>query len=65
MDRTTDLRRALTEKEAADILGLTPKALQKWRWQGKGPVFCKVGRLVRYLPGDIDAFLESCKVQGA
>ena len=38
----------VNEHEAAGILGLKVATLQKWRWEGTGPKFLKVGRLVRY-----------------
>ncbi|WP_084143872.1 helix-turn-helix transcriptional regulator [Methylocapsa acidiphila] len=47
----------LDEKAVAQFLGLTPAALQAWRWKGGGPVFLKVGRCVRYRQEDIDAWL--------
>jgi hypothetical protein len=31
--------------------------LQDWRLDGKGPVFHKLGRVVRYDPNDLAAYL--------
>lgn len=56
-----DRQGAMDEGAAAAYLGVTKPTLQKWRWAKRGPTFCKVGRLVRYLPKDLDAFLDSCK----
>jgi predicted site-specific integrase-resolvase len=46
----------LREREAADILKLSPKTLSRWRWAGKGPVFRKIGGAVRYDLADIHQF---------
>jgi len=48
-----------TETEAAAYLKLTPRALQAWRYQGRGPRFVKISRrAVRYRLGDLEAFVE-------
>ena len=52
-------QRLLNEKEVADYLGKKISALQKWRWAGRGPVFVKVGRLVRYRMSDIESWLAT------
>ena len=49
----------LTEIQAAELLGnISPKTLQSWRVSGRGPVFIKVGRLVRYKIADLENFLN-------
>jgi hypothetical protein len=49
----------LTEIQAAELLGnISPKTLQAWRVSGRGPVFIKVGRLVRYQMSDLEIFLN-------
>jgi len=50
------------EKQAAVILGCTVSALRKWRLLGKGPAFCRVGRLVRYSETDLASFLNANRV---
>ena len=48
------------EKQAADYLGLNHKTLTTWRTNKRYNLpFIKVGRLVRYRPEDVEAFLES------
>lgn len=47
----------LTEQEAAALLHVTVKAVQRWRYRGGGPRFVKVGRLVRYQLEDLQAFV--------
>jgi len=46
------------ETEAAERLGCTVSTLRKWRSQGKGPAYVKVGRLVRYAEGDLQAYVD-------
>lgn len=52
----TALTTLLTTQEAAEILRVKESTLEQWRWQGRGPVFVKVGRLVRYRLADLEAF---------
>lgn len=48
----------LDEKQAAALLNVSIKSLQTWRSRGgTGPRFVKVGRLVRYRPEDLQAFV--------
>ena len=47
----------LNTKQAATQIGLKPNTLAKWRCEGGGPVFFKVGRSVRYRLEDLSAWL--------
>ena len=47
----------LTEQQAAQFLSVGDKCLQAWRVRGGGPVFLKVGRLVRYTQSDLETWL--------
>lgn len=49
----------LNEKVVAKQLGCQVKTLQAWRVRGGGPEFVRVGRLVRYNPRSIEAWVES------
>lgn len=49
----------LTESAAAAHLGLKVATLRAWRNQGRGPVYVRLGRAIRYLTVDIDEFLNS------
>lgn len=49
----------ITESNAAILLCVSPATLRKWRWEGKGPKFIKVGRKVAYRDSDISAFIDS------
>ena len=57
--RRTVSRVALTTREAATYLGLATSTLNKWRCDGGGPHFLKLGRAVRYHQDDLDRFLEA------
>ncbi len=54
-----EIERLLNETEAASILNVPVKNLQQSRWKGSGPRFIKIGRLVRYEPNAIAAFIAS------
>lgn len=54
------LVRLLTEREAAEFLGYTIRALQNWRVRGGGPHFVKVSsRSIRYRRHELIAWVES------
>ena len=56
----TSARPLLNEDEAAHVLGLSPKTLQKWRVYGRGVRWIKLGtKSVRYDPADLAAFIEA------
>jgi predicted DNA-binding transcriptional regulator AlpA len=38
--------RALTEREVAELLGLSVATLRAWRHRGRGPRFLRLGRAV-------------------
>jgi predicted DNA-binding transcriptional regulator AlpA len=44
--------------EAAAHIGLSASTLNKWRTQGIGPRFVKLGRAVCYRTVDLDAWLQ-------
>ena len=35
---------------------IAPRTLERWRAEGRGPQFVRIGRHVRYRKADIDAF---------
>ena len=51
----TDL---LTPQEAAARLRANIRTLERWRMNGEGPRFVKLGLRVFYRPADLDAFIE-------
>jgi hypothetical protein len=40
-------------------MGLKVATLRAWRHQGRGPAFVRLGRAIRYLPNDVEAFLRA------
>lgn len=54
--------RALTEREVAELLGLSVATLRAWRHRGRGPRFLRLGRSVRYLPSDLADFVRASAV---
>ena len=50
-------RPLLTETDAAIYLSMAVPTLRKWRVQGGGPSFLKLGRAVRYDVADLDNWI--------
>ena len=57
--------RRLTVEEAAQVLCVSVKTLEAWRRLGKGPVFVKLGRAVRYTMRDLDQFTRARTVRNS
>ena len=53
----TDTNRLLSEREAADYLGLAPRSLATRRYRRQPPSYVRVGRLVRYRASDLELFV--------
>lgn len=52
----------LRETEAARILNVAPKTLQKWRYEkSAGPKWFKDGHIVRYELADLQEYIEEKK----
>jgi len=47
----------LTEKKTSKRIDMSPSALRKWRRQGFGPPYIKIGRLIRYPVVELDNWL--------
>jgi len=45
----------LTQAELAERWRISPRTLEQWRWQGRGPRYLKLGRRVLYRLSDIEA----------
>lgn len=52
----------INDKEAAIFLGMSVTTLRKWRVEGRGPRFYRLGRSVRYAIPDLESFRESNQV---
>lgn len=46
-----------TPEEAAHLLGVPVQTMARWRVEGRGPVFVKLGFKVRYEPDEIEAWV--------
>jgi hypothetical protein len=51
----------ITEGEAAAMLRVSLTSLRRWRSNGCGPVFRKMGKSVRYRPADLAEFVSSAR----
>lgn len=51
--------RLLAATDVAEQIGVTVQTLATWRTRGAGPPYIKLGRMVRYRPEDIAAWVES------
>lgn len=49
----------LSQREAATLLGLSHRTLERYRCTGFGPAYRKLGRRVLYVSADIDAWTAS------
>jgi len=52
----------LDERAAAELIGCSVALMRKLRQNGEGPAYYKIGRLVRYAPADIQAYLDAHRV---
>jgi excisionase family DNA binding protein len=65
MESTLTPAQLLTEKQAAEYLGLARGTLSVWRCRRRYPLrFIRVGRAIRYRQPDLDAFLASRSCSG-
>jgi predicted DNA-binding transcriptional regulator AlpA len=48
----------LNQKQAAHVLGMSVRTLERHRVAGTGPRWARLGRLVRYRQSDLDAWVE-------
>ena len=59
LDRPAQLAtRYVRTPEAARLLGISPRTLEKYRCHGNGPTFRKLGGRVVYAIGDLEAWAD-------
>jgi hypothetical protein len=46
----------LDQKRLAQRWLISPRTLEQWRWQGRGPRYLKIGGRVVYRLADVEAF---------
>ncbi len=54
----------MPEDEVSKALNVSVAALRRWRLGQRGPVFIKVGSLVRYRPDDLEVWLTTLPTGG-
>jgi predicted DNA-binding transcriptional regulator AlpA len=52
-------------QDVAEFLGVPVATLYQWRHQGYGPKSRRVGRYIRYDPGDVRDWFRSLDTTGA
>jgi excisionase family DNA binding protein len=53
----------LNQREAAELLSISERTLERKRVEGTGPRYVKAGRSVRYRQSDIETWINSRLVQ--
>jgi DNA-binding transcriptional MerR regulator len=53
----------LSQGEAATLLGLSPRTLERYRCTGFGPSFIKAGRRVLYRQSDLEDWIAARRCQ--
>ena len=56
---TDSVKRLRDESAIAKQLNVAVKTVQAWRHRGNGPPFVKIGRLVKYDPDTVQAWVKS------
>lgn len=54
---TLTLPQMLNERQAAHTLAVSIAALRRWRREGRGPVFTRVEKCIRYSTRSIESFV--------
>jgi len=52
----------LATAEAAPVLDSAPRTLIRWRQEGTGPDYCKIGRKVRYRYSSLLRWIEEQEI---
>ncbi len=55
--------KAVNEKVAAEIVGLSVHTLQNHRYLGLPPKYLRLGRNIRYRIADLEEYLDECTVE--
>jgi predicted site-specific integrase-resolvase len=61
---TAGLAPLLSSADVAELLDVSERTLEFWRYAGKGPAYVKVGKRVRYRPVDVEAYVEAQRQGG-
>lgn len=55
----------MTEQQVSERLNISLSSLRRWRLTKRGPVFLKIGSMVRYSVEDLDAWLALLPTGGS
>ncbi len=55
-------RQFIDEKKSSGITKIALPTLRRWRHEGKGPSYIKIGRMVRYDLDELLKFMDSHKI---
>ena len=58
-DQPAKVETLLTTEQAAWLLGISRKTLERMRVEGRGPKFVKIGRCVRYRQHDLLTWIST------
>jgi hypothetical protein len=53
----------LTPQEVSDLTGIPVATLAQWRYRKTGIPYLRIRRLVRYDPGDVESYLQRCRIE--
>jgi Helix-turn-helix domain len=56
-------RPPISERKAAEAIGLSPSYMRQLRNRGAGPPYLRFGKAVRIRPDDLDAWAEAHRVE--
>jgi excisionase family DNA binding protein len=59
-----DVPELLTQQQLAEELQVSVRTLERWRREGAGPPWVRVGRSPRYRRDDVDHWLEATRRDG-
>lgn len=49
----------LSTREVADLLGMSPHTINRWRYEGTGPKFVRIGsKVCRYRAEDVEQWIN-------
>lgn len=57
------MEKMLSEKAAGNLLGRSEATMKLNRRLGKGPVYYRIGRTIRYREADLNSYIQRCRVE--
>ncbi|MDV2964653.1 DNA-binding protein [Nitratireductor aquimarinus] len=52
----------IPSRQMPAYVGLSVQTLARWRHEGKGPEYVKIGRLIAYKAGIVRGWLDACRL---